>query len=496
MSDITFELLSHIKMISTVLLVISIFIGIFVVALVIAIFFVIKEAMTSDDSDEEDGEVDEHGQKQGAATCDTEEKERLYRKDGELMLDQGQNLKVISLFKEQIEILPECADSHYVLGLAFYKTENFEQSLMHYEKAMSLEPYYQDFLEYQVKTVKRTVDMHVDCIKSNEKNSSNTPKSTACDERTLSINPLKSLETRLNCQIIGQQQPIHDICMVLKNNLVYAVKDKPIASLMLTGATGVGKTETALKLAKALQMPIKRVDMSEYGYRGSVSGLIGTTAGWTGYGDGGLITNFIKDNPRCVLLLDEIEKAHSSVHNLLLQALDYGKLTSGEGKQVCFSQVIIIMTTNAVRSRSSIGFNSSALDTKYLDTGLKQHFSSEFINRFDLVTHFSSLNSLEYKQIIGNKLREDVQTIKTRFDVDIVIDGVALALFIEQIYQALKRDVVIMSARQIGPIIKQQFSRYHIPEQLIYEGLTPGSKIIFRATQKKRLVYSREQCAH
>src|SRR3546814_914270 len=169
--------------------------------------------------------------------------------------------------------------------------------------------------------------------------------------------------------------------------------DKPIGNYLFSGPTGVGKTEVARQLATLLGIPLQRFDMSEYMERHSVSRLIGAPPGYVGYDQGGLLTDAVDQQPHCVLLLDEIEKAHPDLFNILLQVMDNGKLTDHHGKTVDFRNVILIMTTNAGASdmaREGIGFGDMSREDAS-DEAVKRMFTPEFRNRLDAIVPFSYL---------------------------------------------------------------------------------------------------------
>ena len=169
--------------------------------------------------------------------------------------------------------------------------------------------------------------------------------------------------------------------------------DKPIGSFLFSGPTGVGKTEVARQLASIMGIPLKRFDMSEYMERHSVSRLIGAPPGYVGYDQGGLLTDAVDQHPHCVLLLDEIEKAHPDLFNILLQVMDNGRLTDHHGKTVDFRNVVLIMTTNAGaptwRARASASATSSKEDAS--EEAVKRMFSPEFRNRLDAIVPFGYL---------------------------------------------------------------------------------------------------------
>jgi ATP-dependent Clp protease ATP-binding subunit ClpA len=183
--------------------------------------------------------------------------------------------------------------------------------------------------------------------------------------------------------------------------------NKPIASLLFVGPTGVGKTEVCKVLAKELGIELVRFDMSEYTEKHTVAKLIGSPAGYVGYDDGGLLTDAIRKSPNCVLLLDEIEKAHQDIYNILLQVMDYARLTDNKGNKADFKNVILIMTSNAGAQFASVGTvgfsNTKTRGDAMLDT-VKKTFKPEFINRLSGMVVFNDMSREMATQVFNKKL--------------------------------------------------------------------------------------------
>ncbi len=231
------------------------------------------------------------------------------------------------------------------------------------------------------------------------------PQTVSTDDRSR----LATLERDLKTVVFGQEASIEALSAAIKMARSGLGKpEKPIGSFLFSGPTGVGKTEVARQLAFTLGIDLLRFDMSEYMERHTVSRLIGAPPGYVGYDQGGLLTEAINKQPHCVLLLDEIEKAHPDVFNILLQVMDHGTLTDNNGRKADFRNVIIIMTTNAgaeALSKPSIGFsNSRASGDEMAD--IKKLFSPEFRNRLDAIVHFSALSKEVILRVVDKFLME------------------------------------------------------------------------------------------
>ncbi len=248
------------------------------------------------------------------------------------------------------------------------------------------------------------------------------PKSVSSDDRSA----LEHLERDLKRVVFGQDQAIGVLSSAMKlSRAGLRDPEKPIGSFLFSGPTGVGKTEVAKQLASIMGIPIQRFDMSEYMERHSVSRLIGAPPGYVGYDQGGLLTDAIDQQPHCVLLLDEIEKAHPDLFNILLQVMDNGRLTDHHGKTVDFRNVVLVMTTNAGASdmaRNGIGFG----DVSKADAGdeaVKRMFSPEFRNRLDAIVPFAYLGTeviarVVEKFVLQLELQLADQNVHIQFDSD------------------------------------------------------------------------------
>ena len=221
---------------------------------------------------------------------------------------------------------------------------------------------------------------------------------------------LETLETRISDQIYGQDKAVRQVVEAVQMGKAGLLEDgKPIASLLFVGPTGVGKTEVCKVLAKELGIELVRFDMSEYTEKHTVAKLIGSPAGYVGYEDGGLLTDAIRKTPNCVLLLDEIEKAHSDIYNIMLQVMDYARLTDNKGQKADFRHVILIMTSNAgaqYAHQASVGFGSSVSSGEAMLSTVKKTFKPEFLARLSGTVVFNDMDRTMASLILDKKLRQ------------------------------------------------------------------------------------------
>ena len=220
---------------------------------------------------------------------------------------------------------------------------------------------------------------------------------------------LSTLNAHLSAQIYGQDEAIRQVVEAVQMSRAGLLDDnKPLASLLFVGPTGVGKTEVARVLAKELGIELIRFDMSEYTEKHAVAKLIGSPAGYVGYEDGGLLTDAIRKSPNAVLLLDEIEKAHQDIYNILLQVMDYAKLTDNKGRKADFRNVVLIMTSNAGAqfAGQTIGFSGNVSRGEAMMKQVKRTFKPEFLNRLSGTVVFRDMDKEMATLILKKKLRE------------------------------------------------------------------------------------------
>ncbi len=291
------------------------------------------------------------------------------------------------------------------------------------------------------------------------------PKSVSQDDLSL----LKQLKPTLKTQVFGQDEAIDKLCdAILLSKAGLKSLTKPIASFLFAGPTGVGKTEVTQQLAHTLGVPLVRFDMSEYREAHTISRLIGSPPGYVGYDKGGLLTEKIHQNPHCVLLLDELEKAHHDIFNLLLQVMDNGKLTDNNGREVSFRQVILVMTTNVGAeqiSRNSMGFTQQ--DHSHDNTeAMKLAFSPEFRNRLDGIVQFAPLTEQTILLVV-DKLLAQLQSLLDDKQVSLNISQSA------KLYLANKGYDRLMGARPMARLIDEKLKK-PLASEILFGHLSQG----------------------
>lgn len=283
---------------------------------------------------------------------------------------------------------------------------------------------------------------------------------------------LASLESRMKDVIYGQDRAIQTVVEAVQlSKAGLTDENKPLASLLFVGPTGVGKTEVAKMLAQELGVKLVRFDMSEYVEKHTVAKLIGAPAGYVGYDDGGLLTDAVRKSPDCVLLLDEIEKAHSDIFNILLQVMDYGVLTDSKGRKAHFKNVILIMTSNAgaqYASQASMGFASTASAGSAMLKQVKHTFKPEFINRLNEIVVFNDMDEQMAKLILGKKLRE--------LNAKLAAKSVSIALTDEAHQHLLKSGYSKeYGAREMDRVIQQQLKTM-LMREILFGKLKKGGE--------------------
>lgn len=285
---------------------------------------------------------------------------------------------------------------------------------------------------------------------------------------------LLNLETNLHKRVIGQEEAVNAVSRAIRRNRAGLQNGKRPPSFIFVGPTGVGKTELAKSLAYEMfgsEDSIIRIDMSEYMESHSTSKLIGAPPGYVGYDDAGQLTEKVKRKPYSIILLDEIEKAHPDVFNILLQVLDDGKLTDSQGNTVSFANTIIIMTSNAGSNlnTNSIGFGKQTVDKNKIEDSLKDVFRPEFLNRIDEIIVFNSLNKDELLQIVDLMLKDTIKALKAK-DISFEISNSAKQFILD------KGTNIKFGARPLRRAI-QRYLEDEISEKILKGELTNGQTI-------------------
>ncbi|MDG1443949.1 MAG: ATP-dependent Clp protease ATP-binding subunit ClpA [Pseudomonadales bacterium] len=299
---------------------------------------------------------------------------------------------------------------------------------------------------------------------------------------------LKDLDKNLKMVIFGQDEAIDTVSSAIKlSRAGLKDADKPIGSFLFAGPTGVGKTEVCRQLASIMGVELIRFDMSEYMERHTVSRLIGAPPGYVGFDQGGLLTEQVTKHPHCVLLLDEVEKAHPEVFNLLLQVMDHGTLTDNNGRSADFRNVVLVMTTNAgaqEMSRSSIGFLSQDHTTDGMEV-IKKMFTPEFRNRLDSIIQFGPLTSEVIKTVVDKFLVE----------VQVQLDDKKVVLEISEEareWLAVHGYDEAMGARPMQRLIQSKIKK-ELAEDILFGKLSKGGGVVHVIVEKDELVMEIEE---
>ena len=283
---------------------------------------------------------------------------------------------------------------------------------------------------------------------------------------------LKNLENDLKLGVFGQDSAVDSLSTAIKlSRSGLSPVEQPMGSFLFAGPTGVGKTEICKQLSRIMGVKLLRFDMSEYMERHSISKLIGSPPGYVGYDEGGLLTEAVNSNPYAVLLLDEIEKAHPDIFNLLLQVMDHGVLTDANGREVDFRNVILVMTSNVGAQsvqRASIGFNEQDHSLDY-EGELKKTFTPEFRNRLSEIIYFNSLSE-EVVVFVVNKFIFELEDVLEQKNVSLIVSDNARKWFAENGYDSN------MGARPMFRLIEKEI-RKPLADELLFGKLSNGGTV-------------------
>jgi ATP-dependent Clp protease ATP-binding subunit ClpA len=295
---------------------------------------------------------------------------------------------------------------------------------------------------------------------------------------------LENLERDLKLTVFGQNEAIERMSSAIKLSRAGLKQEgKPVGCFLFAGPTGVGKTEVSRQLARTLGIELLRFDMSEYMERHTVSRLIGAPPGYVGFDQGGLLTEAITKNPHCVLLLDEVEKAHPDVFNLLLQVMDHGTLTDNNGRKADFRHVVLIMTTNAGAeslSKRSIGFNEQDQTTDAMEA-IKRLFTPEFRNRLDSIVQFGALPEDVIEQVVHKFIAELQAQLDDR-KVSIELDESAMRWLAKRGYDKT------MGARPMARLIQEAIKR-PLADAILFGNLSGGGSVLVTVDSNDELAF-------
>ena len=292
---------------------------------------------------------------------------------------------------------------------------------------------------------------------------------------------LETLEERVKDKIYGQDVAVQQVVEAVQMSKAGLTdENKPLASLLFVGPTGVGKTEVARVLAREMGVELVRFDMSEYVEKHTVAKLIGSPAGYVGYEDGGLLTDAVRKHPDCVLLLDEIEKAHDDVFNLLLQVMDYGTLSDNKGRKAVFRNVVLIMTSNAgaqFAHQASVGFASSVTAGQAMLKQVKKTFKPEFINRLSSIVVFNDMDYTMAGMILDKKLRE-LQEMLTPKGVTLTLGDKAREQLLREGYSQE------YGAREMDRVIHNRL-KTRLVREILFGSLKQGGEYVIRELEQE-----------
>jgi len=302
---------------------------------------------------------------------------------------------------------------------------------------------------------------------------------------------LRNLDEELKAVVFGQDDAVSAICSsIMASRSGLGEPERPVASLLFVGPTGVGKTEIAKTLASVLNIELVRFDMSEYQEQHATARLIGSPPGYVGFEQGGLLVAAIRKTPHCVLLLDEIEKAHLSIMNLLLQVMDYATLTDNTGQRADLRNAIIIMTSNAGArelARRAIGFDGNTSQAAAMDKEIECIFSPEFRNRLDDIIKFNAMSGKMAKQITAKALKQLNERLAHR-QITLIADNEAID------HIARKGINTEYGAREIMRIVQRDIKK-QLSRAILFDGIESGETLRLAIKDGAIAICRGAQCA-
>lgn len=313
-------------------------------------------------------------------------------------------------------------------------------------------------------------------------------KTAKIPEQRVSVNEtekLRHFEEILSKKIFGQDTAIEGVTKAVKRSRAgFRSKDKPVANFLFVGPTGVGKTELAKTLAEELGIPLLRFDMSEYQEKHTVSRLIGSPPGYVGFEEGGLLTSAVQKSPNAVLLLDEIEKAHADIYNILLQIMDYATLTDNQGRKAAFNNIILIMTSNAGSSnigKPLIGFGGERISESAVDEAVEKTFTPEFRNRLDAIIKFGPL-TMQVMSLIIKKEIEKIRSQLAEKEISLELEEDVISLLAEKGYSEE------FGARNAARLVEDEFVT-PLTDMILFGETKKGSSVKCRIGDKLKKPY-------